>query len=76
MKYPKEKIKSKSDAERITALGSIYGIDIQLDNVKTSRHRMLSLIAEKVDWNAIPECVQILSRNIQQGDFFKYNLNK
>lgn len=71
----KRKLKvAKSDAERIIALGSIYGIDIQLDNVKTSRQRMLSLIADKVDWNAIPECVQILSRNIQQGNFLQYEM--
>ena len=36
---------ANNDQERIVALSSIYGVDIQLDNVKTSRLRMLQMMS-------------------------------
>lgn len=62
---------ANNDQERIVALSSIYGVDIQLDNVKTSRLRMLQMIMDKVDWSYLSTCIQILNKNIIKGDFLK-----
>lgn len=62
---------ANNDQERIMALSSIYGVDIQLDNVKTSRLRMLQMMMDKVDWSYLSTCIQILNKNIIKGDFLK-----
>ena len=65
---------ANNDQERIVALSSIYGADIQLDNVKTSRLRMLQMMMDKVDWSYLATCIQILNKNIIKGDFLKNEL--
>ena len=55
----KLKLCNNSD-DIITALQSIYGVDIQADNVEESKARMFELI-----------CKMILDMNIQVGNFLK-----
>lgn len=59
-----------TEAEALTAIGSVYGVDIQLDNVQESRERMKKIIAEffpGLDASAI------LEKNIIQGDSLNAN---
>lgn len=69
------KLKRCKDVEdALVALASIYGIDIQEDNVVEARHRLLKMLTDKYDdadkyaGEYIMAC-GILHRNIVQGDF-------
>jgi site-specific DNA-methyltransferase (adenine-specific) len=66
----------KNTADLLPALSSIYGIDIQRDNVETARERMLKLFLESFQsstgQNPLPELTAaarcILAKNILHGD--------
>ena len=65
---------ARDDDEKKRALKSIYGIDIQQDNVDMSKKRMLAIMVECVEWNSVQDCIDILNKNIVQGDFLKNEL--
>lgn len=59
-----------TDKDIFTAVASIYGIDIQKDNVLESRLRMLELV-EKIrpDEGFLKTIADVLEKNIMGGDF-------
>lgn len=61
-----------TDEDIFTAVASIYGIDIQADNVLESRLRMLEIV-EKVrpDEEFLKVIADVLEKNIMGGDFLK-----
>ena len=63
----------KTEAEAKVAIGSIYGIDIQADNVQESRDRMAKIIAE---FFPDLDASGILERNIIQADSLHENLEE
>ena len=58
-----------ADGECLTALKSIYGIDILPDNVAEAKKRMLQIFVEHCGHTA--EARRILDRNILSGDALK-----
>lgn len=59
--------KCNGPKEVLAALGNIYGIDIQEDNVLEARDRMFDILPDA----ARPMGEIILARNIVAGDFLK-----
>lgn len=55
------------DNDRLTAVKSLFGIDIQADNVQEGRKRLLKMLPVKLRKQAY----KILLKNIVQGDFLK-----
>lgn len=64
----------KSIDDGLTALASIYGIDIQGDNVLETRERLVKMYVQKFPYASnmkISEAKLILAHNIVQNDFLK-----
>lgn len=62
----------KTDEDIFNAVSSIYGIDIQKDNVLESRLRMLELVEKlKPDEEFLKIIADVLEKNIMGGDFIK-----
>lgn len=62
---------AKTDDEVLQCYSTIFGIDIQEDNVIESRERMLNLLPNSALTNVVK---QILNKNIKVGDFLKEEL--
>lgn len=62
----------KTEEDVVSAYKSVFGIDIQQDNVEESRQNMLSELPNR--WRDIfilDEIQEILKQNIVKGDFLK-----
>lgn len=59
----------KSEQDIITAYGSIYGIDIQEDNVRETRQRLWKIARNyTLNWHTLTEVARILANNIICGN--------
>lgn len=68
-----ERCKSQDDI--LTALQSLYGIDIQENNVEKSRAALLQMVRDSLDPQRTEEAVRILQENIVAGNFLTKRLN-
>ncbi len=67
---------AETPEQGLTALGSIYGVDIQADNVLECRARLLKLFCDKFSYVSLltpigVKAAEIVGRNIVHGDFLK-----
>ena len=61
--------KCKTDYDRLVCASNIYGIDIQRDNVKKCRERLLSILkSESHDYYFLKAAEDIVTSNIIEGD--------
>ncbi len=68
----------------VLAVSSIYGIDLQPDNIKEAKERLLGIFTERYSRlfksNANPECIEsvrfILNKNIVVGDALEMTIAK
>lgn len=56
----------------LRALASVYGVDLLPDNVEECRERLLAVFREYDD---DPLAVEILEKNVVQGNFLKFDVD-
>lgn len=67
--YERKLQRCKTKREGLIALASVFGIDIQMDNVQESRKRLLDMFEAR--FGKSENAVEIVTNNIICGDFLE-----